>query len=242
MNYKQKQIAENALDKITGFYSNKKASLSTPTVDGRINSASNEAEVLNDIDSFFLSNNRYIQKNGLLLYKPNTTDNREWYDFAIQSSKDSSFFVPVNIKVTELKGADNLSCKLGVFWALSGVLPASVGLNNSCGWDKYFKLLSENIKSQDSDYYFFVVDKSNTENVFWTGLKSLERLTPNSNNLPFQCDWSKNQTRKKRTFDEAKDFILTAFQGSIYREKKRELFDEYITPLIGLPSSEKGGE
>jgi hypothetical protein len=46
-------------------------------------------------------------------------------------------------------------------------------------------------------------------------LKGLQSLVPNGNNLPFQCNWTENTQYKSRTFEEAKDFLLTNFAESI---------------------------
>ena len=48
-----------------------------------------------------------------------------------------------------------------------------------------------------------------------SALKGLQSLVPNGNNLPFQCNWTENEDYKPRTFEEAKDFLLSNFAASI---------------------------
>ena len=64
------------------------------------------------------------------------------------------------------------------------------------------------------DYYFLVLNKK-TRKTSMSALKGLTKLVPNGNNLPFQCNWTENTQYKSRTFEEAKDFLLSNFAKSI---------------------------
>lgn len=133
--------------------------------------------------------------------KPNA---RHWYDF---SYKDKY----VNIKITDPKknASDNLSSKKGLYLALTGE-----EYNETNDWGTFFKKLAENIKESDKDYYFLVFFKGEKE-ILLTSLRSLEVLTPNGNNLPFQANWSKNKKIINRNFDEASKFLLTNLYESV---------------------------
>ncbi len=106
------------LNEIAKFLKTNPYNLSQPLQDGRLNSSVNEEEILNTIKHFF----------PIQLPKA-----REWWDF---SFKENDIFYPVNIKTTTTKTADNLNCKLGIYYALCGLLPT---FNNEIAWEKYFQ-------------------------------------------------------------------------------------------------------
>lgn len=187
--------------------------LSRTFEDGRINSSINESEVLNVLISRF---------------KIDIPKYRSWYDF---SFKDNNLFIPVNIKITETAKADNLNAKLGIYYALTGLLPT---FPNEINWLRYFEELSNNIGSnEDRDYYFLIINKQDTNEVIINSLKSLKKLVPNGNNLPFQCRWCDNKEPIKRTFLEAEKFLLTTFGESIKLRAEiyfqfKKYFKEYV--------------
>lgn len=169
--------------------------LSCITSDGRLNAAINEDEIISIIERQFD------------ILKPRA---RAWYDFAIEQD---GLFIPINIKVTDTTHADNLNCKLGLYYALTGRIPS---FQNEIGWLPYFEELHKNFGYDKShDYYFLIVNKSNTEDVFCTTLKSLKTLQPNGNNLPFQSRWRDNREPQIRSFEAAADMLLKTLGQSI---------------------------
>lgn len=166
--------------------------LSKNSRDGRINSAFNEDEIFSILDNHFT------------IIRP---DMRDWFDFAFE---ENNTFYPVNIKITKLS-TDNLNCKLGIYYALSGKIPH---FDNKINWTTFFKVIKENLQENSKDYYFLVINKNNTSDIFTTSLKNINELTPNGNNLPFQANWTKNKILKNRNFEEAKAFILSTMAKS----------------------------
>ena len=147
--------------------------LSKQFADGRINASINEDELIKEIQKKF---DIHIIKH------------RAWYDFAIENKKE---FYPVNIKITDTTHADNLNCKLGIYYALTGMLP---DFPNEIRWLHYFEKLKEHIRTdKNKDYYFLVFNKQNPTDIFLNTLKGLQILQPNGNNLPFQCKWDDNR-------------------------------------------------
>lgn len=204
-------LSEKILTEICIFLKKKKTKLSENSSDGRLNSAINEDEILSDLESYCLSNEWFSVTMNLKLVKPKA---RSWYDFAIES-EDRTFFLPVNIKVSECHSADNLNCKLGLYYALTGLIP---DFNNGISWEDYFEKLYNNIDTNmNNDYYFLIVDKKNRERVFYTSLKTINTLSPNGNNLPFQCKWDDNIERNFRCHKNSKTFLLTNLGESIRR-------------------------
>ncbi len=181
------------LNEIAEFLKTNPYILSQPLQDGRLNSSVNEEEILNTIKHFF----------PIQLPKA-----REWWDFSFE---ENDIFYPVNITTT--KTADNLNCKLGIYYALCGLLPE---FNNEIAWEKYFQKLHKDLgKNTDRDYYFLIINKNDPKDIFINSLKGIQTLQPNGNNLPFQCKWDNNREIIQRNFDESKNFILSALAESV---------------------------
>ncbi len=181
------------LNKIAEFLRTNPYSLSQPLQDGRLNSSVNEEEILNTIKGPF----------SIQLPKA-----REWWDFGFE---ENDIFYPVNIKITTTKTADNLNCKLGIYYALYGLLSE---FNNEIAWEKYFQKLHKDLcKNTNRDYYFLIINKNDPKDIFINSLKGIQTLQPN--NLPFQCKWDNNREIVQRSFMESKNFILSALAESV---------------------------
>ncbi|MDR1912841.1 MAG: restriction endonuclease [Helicobacteraceae bacterium] len=183
------------INNICEYLSDSAVALTRPHSDGRVNAYVNEGEILDAIRKRF---------------RINVPRNRSWFDFSIGEQEN---FYPINIKVIDTTRADNLNCKLGIYYALTGQMPS---FQNEIGWLDYFEKLRENMgKNQNKDYYFLVCNKQNVSDIFANSLKGIRTLQPNGNNLPFQCKWDDNREAQERSFNEAKEFILSAFGKSI---------------------------
>lgn len=181
------------LNEIAEFLKTNPYSLSQPLQDGRLDSSVNEEEILNTIKDYFP------------IQLPRA---REWWDF---SFGENDIFYPVNIKTTTTKTADNLNGKLGIYYALCGLLPE---FNNEIAWEKYFQKLHKDLgKNTNRDYYFLIINKNDPKDVFINSLKGIQTLQPN--NLPFQCKWDDNRKIVQRSFIESKNFILSALAESV---------------------------
>ncbi|EHU6392361.1 restriction endonuclease [Campylobacter upsaliensis] len=189
----KQNVLPNLLVKIVEFLKRQNPHLSQQSRDGRINSAFNEDEIFNLLDSSFAIN------------RPSM---RDWVDFSFE---ENNIFYPVNIKVSTTKTTDNLNCKLGIYYALTGKIPPFGGVS----WETYFKTLKENLAPNDRDYYFLIINKDNPSDVFATSLKCLESILPNGNNLPFQAKWDNNRHIIQRDFTEVKAFLLGTFEQSL---------------------------
>ena len=188
------------LTDIQNFLIENVVQLSRQFQDGRINASINEDEIIE-------------------LPPP-----RHWYDFAIKQDGEK---VPVNIKVTSTSTADNVQCKLGMYYALTGVWPKFA---NEMPWGEYFALLRRDLsKKTDRDYYFLVISKRHPSDVFCTSLKQIQTLVANGNNLPFQCNWGNNRFPHSRTHDAAIKFLLGKFYESI--KLRANILDEFEANL-----------
>ncbi len=179
------------LNKIAKFLKTNPYNLSQPLQDGRLNPSVNEEEILNTI------------KHSFAIQLPKA---REWWDFSFE---ENDIFYPVNITTT--KTADNLNGKLGIYYALCGLLPT---FNNEIAWEKYFQKLHKDLgKNTDRDYYFLIINKNDPKDIFINSLKGIQTLQPN--NLPFQCKWDNNREIIQRNFTESKNFILSTLAKSV---------------------------
>ena len=183
------------LDEISDYLNTQKFEVEASQRDGRINSILHEDKLTELL----------AEK-----YPIDVPEARAWYDFSVTHN---GIFYPVNIKSTTGKGNDNLSCKLGIYYALTGKNPTGQRLS---GWRAYFDKLNADLSENDVDYYFLVLNKG-TGKTFMSALKGLYSLVPNGNNLPFQCNWLENRRKgyQSRTFKEAEKFLLTKFGESI---------------------------
>ncbi len=195
-------------------------SLDRSQTDGRLNSQMNERQISDALRLYALANEKFQSAQ----YSIDIARPRFWYDFLVSGP---GVFLPVNVKVSSLKGNDNLASKEGVFYALTGVDPKKARIND---WDRYCEAIGRHLAEDPSaDYYFIVVNKSQPSDVFWTSLKRLPALTPNGNNPPFQCKWSKNRIRTERSHSEAQAYILGVLrQTFVLRAKALESFDHHI--------------
>ncbi|WP_139452289.1 restriction endonuclease [Campylobacter armoricus] len=179
------------LETIVKFLQKNPIQLENKNEDGRINSAINEDDILKVLNQNFKNIKRpYI---------------RSWYDFSIIEKEE----IYVNIKISDLDNntADNCSSKLGMGYALSGIK------NMPISWDAFHTMLAKELKI-GYDYYFLVINKNNTKDCFYTSLKRIQYLVPNGNNLPFQCDWSKNRNFSNRSELESIKYILDIYLQS----------------------------
>ena len=133
------------------------------------------------------------------------TNNRAWYDCKINDCF-------CNIKVSALKSKDNTNAKMAIYYLLTGQEPIGVSPQNK----SFFKKMKPNENpDEDRDYYYFVVNKNNPADIFSVSLKNLTHCIPNPANQPFQSNWNKCRVPANRTWQEAKDFLLTEWAKSI---------------------------
>ena len=136
----EKDVAERALKVITSRLKKEGVVLPHLAGDERLSSAANEGNVKRLIKKV-AKESAFFSEKGLKISNPNEKSNRAWYDFSIEGN---GIFVPVNIKITGGKHPDNLSCKLGIFYALTGKRPESAGVSNGIGWEDFAIFASKN--------------------------------------------------------------------------------------------------
>lgn len=194
------------LEKIVDYLKKIDFDLSQKSRDGRINSAFNEDELLSIIKPKF-PNIEYPKK-------------RDWKDFSFE---ENGQYIPVNIKITKTDTTDNLNCKVGIYYALTGKIPS---FDNQIDWGNYLKNLRRDITPNNQDYYFLIVNKNDSKDIYTTSLKTIDKIVPNGNNLPFQARWDENKCTINRNFEEARDYLLQTM-GKSFKLRSR-VYDQFI--------------
>lgn len=223
----------DVLDRIVSVIASDPPHLSDSSTDGRVNSALSEKDVCAKIVRGFIDDPE-LRSSG---YTPNVPKARAWQDIGITDTSNG-LLVPINIKVSNLSGSDNLNCKLGIYYALTGEDPEQNGVTNGISYPCFMKRLSDGIKraenaaktskkplSEDIDYYFLIIDKNDPSKAYWTRLKEMSEIVPNGNNLPFQANWARNRKRVARTYGEARKLIMGTLHKSLIR--RASVLDEY---------------
>ena len=164
--------------------------------DGRVNSIADEDTIIDLL----------IEKYGDAIEKPVS---RNWWDVKI-------FGYPVNIKSSAFKSAaDNFSSKAAILYALTDLPEDEVNVQK---WKQFEYLLGQHGKEENNrDYYIIALNKTTGE-CHLQSLKSLEKLTPNGNNLPFQIKWKDNITPVRRTHGQAYEFVVKSYSESVNKK------------------------
>jgi hypothetical protein len=157
--------------------------LSNISKDGRINSVLDEDKIINLIEKKYKNNIRIPKE-------------RNWFDIVI---KDYYYgWIPVNIKTSKCSTSDNTG-NLAMCVYLYTNENLELNLDKTYNNGEMSKILISKLEKKEynkinkKDYYFIVVNKTNTSEIIINSVKGLKSLTPNINNLPFQVRWDKNK-------------------------------------------------
>ena len=134
---------------------------------------------------------------------------RCWWDVKV-------FGHPLNIKSSKFgSAADNFSSKAAILYALTDLPESEVTCTS---WKNFQNKLKMNSSQREQrDYYIIVLDKT-TKRVHLQSLKSLQKLTSNGNNLPFQIKWKDNTEPVERTYLESYDFLINTYKESVTKK------------------------
>ena len=151
--------------------------------DGRINSCSDEDEIIKLL----------VKQYGDKIKIPKI---RMWYDILVFDNMHG--WLPVNIKTTTLQTSDNTGNLAMCVYSYTNEL-LNIHKDKSYENGKMSEILFDKLKKKEynnspkKDYYFIVMNKTDSSDVIVNSVKGLSVLTPNINNLPFQVNWSKNR-------------------------------------------------
>ena len=171
------------------------------TGDGRVASARSEANVVKKIKKLCTARS----------WKVETPKSRSWYDIAIIDG-DQRYYI--DIKISSCTATDNTNAKRAIYYFLTGETPEGFDLGDA----SFFKRMSERESvCKDRDYYYLIVNKRNTRDVFLCSLRSLTCVKPNPSNLPFQAKWDDNREPSWKNWDKARRMLLQQWAKSIQK-------------------------
>jgi hypothetical protein len=184
------------LVEVLDFLNSIKIAIDKNHEDGRVNSIADEKTIINLL----------LDKYGKDVEIPKV---RDWWDVKI-------FGYPVNIKSSKYgSAADNFSSKAAILYALTNLSEDDVKVSS---WQKFQqKLLNCKLEDNYRDYYILSLNKLTNE-VHLSSLKTLQKLTPNGNNLPFQIKWANNSKPVWRTHRQAYEFLVKSYKESVRRK------------------------
>jgi len=172
--------------KIQKYLQTNAIQFSTQNGDGRINSCIDEEVVIQSL----------IEKFDVKIKKPRI---RMWYD--ILAFDYVYGWIPINIKTTTTLTSDNTgNLAMCVYAYTDEVL--DIHSNKSYDNGKMSNILVNKLKNKEynfvskKDYYFIVLNKTDSSIIIVNSVKGLTLLTPNINNLPFQVCWNNNRIYK----------------------------------------------
>lgn len=169
--------------KIKKYLKSQVFKFSTQNEDGRINSCIDEDEVIKLL----------IEKFDEKIKKPKI---RMWYD--ILAFDYMYGWVPINIKTTTTITSDNTGNLAMCVYAYTNEI-LHIHRDKSYENGKMSDILFNKLKNKNyntnnkKDYYFIVLNKTDSSDIIVNSVKGLTILTPNINNLPFQVCWDKNR-------------------------------------------------
>ena len=164
--------------------------------DGRVNSIGDEKTIIDLL----------VKKYGDNIKIPKA---RDWWDVKV-------FGYPLNIKSSKYgSAADNFSSKAAVLYALTDLPEDKVKV---ISWQSFQQALKNNSDVDNNrDYYIFTLNKV-TKEVHLASLKTLAKITPNGNNLPFQIKWRENTQPVYRTHRQAYEFLVECYKQSVRKK------------------------
>jgi hypothetical protein len=182
---------------VVSFLNSTSIAVSEGHEDGRVNSIADEDTIIDLLIEKYGSEN---------IIKPPP---RCWWDVKI-------FGYYFNIKSSKYgSAADNFSSKAAILYALTDLPEEKLNVSS---WKKFQDALKTyGGKENDRDYYILSLNKVTNE-VHLTSLKSLNKLTANGNNLPFQIKWADNTQPVQRNYGQAYDFLVGCYKESVRRK------------------------
>ena len=172
---------------------------SSQNEDGRINSCLDEVEVIKLLNEKFGA-------------RIKTPEKRHWYDILAYDYMYG--WIPINIKTTTTLTSDNTGNLAMCVYAYTDEI-LDIHRVKSYKNGKMSIILFNKLKKKEynfnnkKDYYFIVLNKTDTCAVIVNSVKGLTILTANINNLPFQVCWNKNRSYNyENIHKKIKQFII----------------------------------
>ena len=197
-NYRKNNLPNSILS-IQKFLKSKNITFSQETDDGRTNSCIDEGIVIQMLKDKF----------GNRIQSP---EKRHWFDFKVLDFQYS--WLPVNIKTTTMKTCDNTGNLAMCYYGLTGDLDLDKSYNNGPISVKVLECIIEEDFSEQlkKDYYFLVLNKTESKDIIVNSYRGLTHLTANINNLPFQVRWEDNREFKYSPVHQVAKKLITTLK------------------------------
>jgi hypothetical protein len=141
-------------------------------------------------------------------------------------------WVPINIKTTTTKTSDNVgNLALCVYAYTDEILDLHKSyINGNMSNILFNKLKNKKYNTNNKkDYYFIVLNKTNSSDIIVNSVKGLTILRPNINNLPFQVNWSKNRSFNYENINKKIKLLIDCLQNT--KPSYKETFMSNIRTL-----------
>ena len=138
-----------------------------------------------------------------------------WYDILAYDYMYG--WIPINIKSTTTITSDNTGNLAMCVYAYTNEM-LDINRDKSYENGKMSDILFNKLKNKNyntnnkKDYYFIVLNKTNTGDIIINSVKGLLVLTPNINNLPFQVCWDKNREFKYKNIHKTVKLFIDCLQ------------------------------
>jgi hypothetical protein len=189
--------------------------------DGRINSSIDEDGLIEIL----------IEKFGERIKKPKF---RMWYDILVFDYLYG--WIPVNIKTTTTYTSDNTGnlamCVYAYTDELLDIHSIKSYQNGMMSELLHYKLKTKKYnKLHKKDYYFLVLNKTDSSDIIINSVKGLVVLTPNINNLPFQVCWNKNRFFTYKKINRRVEQLIICLQKPMPSWREKFLSDIILLDL-----------
>lgn len=205
--------------KIKKYLLSQSFKFSNKNEDGRVNSSIDEDEIIKLL----------IEKFNEKIKKPKI---RMWYDILVFDYIYN--WIPVNIKTTTTFTSDNTGNLAMCVYSYTDEF-LDIHSDKSYENGKMSNILFNKLKNKKynrnakKDYYFVVLNKTDSNDIIINSVKGLTFLTPNINNLPFQVNWSKNKNFKYENINKKIKIFIDCLQKP--KQSWKEIFMSNIRKL-----------
>ena len=186
--------------------------------DGRIDSANDESKFIDRFQEIMNNMGHEVVK----------AKSRHWYDLKINS-------IPVNLKITSCKSADNAFNKKSIAYTLIGDIE-TVEKYRETNFDDWFSKIKNYYEAMTVDrnpmkeYYYLVLNKTSNE-ILFKSILDIHTYKKNSSGNVLQIDWKNEFQNKEYICNDAKQKmreLLTTIQQAVREEtEKSRGFREY---------------
>ena len=212
-------LIPSALEAAAKYLGQQKMTLPSGGGNSRVDSSAGESTVIQVLQN--------AQQWNIVGRNVGTNTNRAPHDMEFEG-------MLVDVKINSLTGHYDTIAKSTIFYLLTGETDHPT--HTKPFWET---LRDRETPDEQRDFYYLIVNKNDTSDVFVVSLKHIAEVMPNPSNQPFQANWKNCRQPAKRTWQEAKRYMLGMWAKSIQRRAELinkgmptyypEIFKQYKT-------------